>query len=94
MNPVHPLNYHLAKAEEAHRLALIERRAMARSGQADNRLTPETPPVQRRMAIPRAVAAAAATVALLLSIVVGSVVANEQSADNGSRGGGSRVLLQ
>lgn len=95
MNAVHPHTFHVVKAEEAHRLALIERRSMARAGNGETvqPVSPHTGPVQRRRSF-RAAGAALATVALMLSILVGGALANEQSTGGGGGGGQTRVTLQ
>lgn len=95
MNAVHPHTYHVVKAEEAHRLARIERRSMARAGNGEtgHPVSPHTAPVQRRRSL-RAASAALATVALMLSILVGGALANEPPAGGGAGGGAARVSLQ
>jgi hypothetical protein len=95
MNAVHPMQYHLIKAEEAHRLARIERRAMAQSAEkspgASQHHQPDVIRVQRR-SLPRAVGVAMATVALLLAMVAGAALANEPQGNGGGGGGGSTRL--
>lgn len=96
MNAVHPLTYHVVKAEEAHRLARLERRAMAQSNErahgTHDEHQPQTVHTHRRWALPRAAGVAIATVALLLSIVAGAALANQPSGGGG--GGGTRILAE
>lgn len=101
MNAVHPLSYHVVKAEEAHRLALLERRAMAKNAQpADGghaghtHHLPDVFRVQRRTMLPRAVGAAIATGALLLAMVGSAALAEEQSSNGGGGGGSARLSLE
>jgi hypothetical protein len=95
MQAVHPLTYHVVKAEEAHRLARLERRALARAGHHEDKTetTPHahTAPVHRRIA-PRAVGVAVATIALVLSLIAGGAIAN--SGGGGGGGGGTRISLE
>ena len=101
MNPVQPLTYHVVKAEEAHRLATLERRAMAKSanqpsdghaGHAHHQ--PDVFRVQRRSMLPRAVGAAIATGALLLAMVGTAALAQEQNSGGGGGGGSTRLSLE
>ena len=101
MNAVQPLTYHVVKAEEAHRLARLERRAMAKSAQqTDNghvahaHHLPDVFRIQRRAMFPRAVGAAIATGALLLAMVGGAALAEEQGSNGGGGGGSARVSLE
>jgi hypothetical protein len=96
MNPVHHSTYHLVKAEQEHRLARIERRAMAHAPTKTDAQTPSTSPVRHARTLRRAAGAGLATVALLLSVLVGGVLANEQAGNAGSGGGGgaARISLQ
>ncbi len=95
MNAAHPLTYHVVKAEEAHRMARIERRAQITAAQHsshEDKGRPSPAPVQRRSFVPRAVGVALATVALVLSLVAGGVLANSAGGSGG--GGGTRISLQ
>lgn len=101
MNAVHPLSYHVVKAEEAHRLARLERRAMATSAQpASNghaghaHHLPDVFRLQQRTMLPRAVGAAIATGALLLAMVGSAAFAQEQNGNGGGGGGGARLSLE
>lgn len=95
MNAAHPLTYHLVKAEEAHRLARLERRARISADRpATHQDVVHHRPVhdKGRRLVPRAVAVAVTTIALVLGLVAGGALAN--SGGGGGGGGATRISLQ
>jgi hypothetical protein len=97
MNPVHPATYHVVKAEQADRLARIERRAQATSSSHNDVVHhPHTSPVRRQRSLRRTAGAGLATVARLLTVLVGGALANEQASSGASvgssSGGGAKLL--
>ncbi len=86
MNTIHPsTTFHLAKVEEAHRLAKLEQRRMfldAPAAQADQAPTTMRVRAQQRLGV------AMATVVMLLVLAAGAAFAGEADPQRQSTGGG------
>ena len=91
MQPVHPIQYHVVKAEQAHRIAVIERRRLASGSPSHAPTEPTVVPVRvRRLGV------AFASLVLALGLVAGAAAANQPSGgpaagDDGC--GGARPVI-